>query len=783
MTRKRGVILLSLLGLAGAAHAETVSSVTQVNYDAVGRVNCTATRMNPATYTALPADACALGTAGTYGNDRISQTKYDAAGQVTEVDRSVGDLNQIYARYTYTLNGQKASETDANGNKTTFIYDGFDRLSQMQYPSPTVVGSSNVNDYEAFSYDANGNRLSWRRRNGYTIGYSYDALNRVTYENVPVSPGNANGTDKDITKYYDLLGNPTYAYFGNGSYSFRGYDGLGRLNTTIDVNGRQQWFYYNRASALTTQYYNPSTYIAFNVDNLNRPTSAWTNTSDPLYAITYDDLGRRSSLNKGVLSGAGAVNVTYGYDPVGRLTSQTNDLAATANDVTYGFSYSPASQILSQTTTGGAYDYKELDQTTDNRTYNGLNQDSSIAALSGGYDANGNMANDGNRVMTYDVYNRLISVTGTGVNLSLDYDPEGRLSKTISNGVTTTFGYAGTNLLAEYDGAGNMLRRYIHGPGTDEPVVWYEGSTYATKRYFVQNYQGSVIGYTDASGTLTEMYKYGPWGEPLVANPATPNTVAKSFAGSRFRYTGQTALTEASLYYYKARVYDPIYGRFLQTDPIGSKDDLDLYDYTADDPVNKSDPTGETCDQTGSDKNGNATYSCHLDDTANLSDKQVDKINQAYTDATNAASARGDQTEDFSYRGDDGKMVNETISGRELARSLADRVMIADPFDKHNRDENGNVNSNANSGTRGVTYLGSGAIGENGWNLRRTIAHEGAHQTSSENNGRRRSEVERHAKPGWYPSDDDSTQKKHWHSYDTGAECLIGDPRCPRHKP
>ncbi|MEI9903505.1 MAG: RHS repeat-associated core domain-containing protein [Asticcacaulis sp.] len=39
----------------------------------------------------------------------------------------------------------------------------------------------------------------------------------------------------------------------------------------------------------------------------------------------------------------------------------------------------------------------------------------------------------------------------------------------------------------------------------------------------------------------------------------------------------------ARLYDYKARVYDPAYGHFLQTDPIGSKDDLDLYAYTADD--------------------------------------------------------------------------------------------------------------------------------------------------------------------------------------------------------
>jgi hypothetical protein len=54
---------------------------------------------------------------------------------------------------------------------------------------------------------------------------------------------------------------------------------------------------------------------------------------------------------------------------------------------------------------------------------------------------------------------------------------------------------------------------------------------------------------------------------------------------------------EAQLYYYKARVYDPIFGRFLQTDPIGSKDDLDLYAYVGDDPVDKDDPTGNcpTC--------------------------------------------------------------------------------------------------------------------------------------------------------------------------------------------
>lgn len=63
---------------------------------------------------------------------------------------------------------------------------------------------------------------------------------------------------------------------------------------------------------------------------------------------------------------------------------------------------------------------------------------------------------------------------------------------------------------------------------------------------------------------------------------------------TRFGYTGQTFLPDAYLYYYKARVYDPKYGRFLQIDPIGSQDDIDLYSYTGGDPINLTDPSGET---------------------------------------------------------------------------------------------------------------------------------------------------------------------------------------------
>ena len=110
--------------------------------------------------------------------------------------------------------------------------------------------------------------------------------------------------------------------------------------------------------------------------------------------------------------------------------------------------------------------------------------------------------------------------------------------------------------------------------------MWYEGSGTTNVRYLLANEQGSIVAETNSSGTTLATHQYGPFGEPIDVSTA------------RFRYTGQILIPGTELYYYKARVYHPKLGRFMQTDPIGHKDGMNWYAYVGNDPMNKSDPKG-----------------------------------------------------------------------------------------------------------------------------------------------------------------------------------------------
>jgi RHS repeat-associated protein len=421
---------------------------------------------------------------------------------------------------------------------------------------------------------ANGNLTAITRRGGQRITQNFDNLNRLIARNYPTAADN-------LSFAYDLTGRRTEARFADGRQVVRHtWDAAGRLTATT-ANQRTVSHQLDPAGNRIRTTWPDGFYVTRQFDAANRLTAIKENGSLTLASFTLDALNRRTAA-----SFANTTASSYAYTPQGSLASLNHNLAGTSNDITWNYTRNQLGEITQHTWTNDKYEWKAANASIDYRS-NGQNQYTQIGTAKIQHDANGNLTADGTWAYTFDADNRLKTANKTGTAASLDYDPEGRLQKTTIAGTATELLYDGTELIAEYDARGNLLRRYIHGPGADEPIVWYEGKGVANKQWLYADHLGSIIATTDTKGQSTSTLSYGPFGEP---NQST---------GVRFRYTGQQFLGPLNLYYYKARVYSPQLGRFLQTDPIGHKDDLNLYAYVGNNPVNRFDPTGLASDTRG----------------------------------------------------------------------------------------------------------------------------------------------------------------------------------------
>jgi RHS repeat-associated protein len=532
------------------------------------------------------------GTVHSFDYDKLGRLLHD---RITTFGNNTDNFIKRISR-TYEVRGMLEKITSYDNatvgsgtvkNDVKLEYNTFNQLvKEWQDHSTTVSGSSPKVEYAYAAGGSSSNQIrptSLTYPNTRVIDYNYgtssgmdDLLNRIS----AIKDGSTS------LAAYTYLGAGTVIridytepdvmldLWGGTTATFAGLDIFNRITN-------QRWKYYGESSA-------DRDWFVYAYDRDSNRTSKENVVSKalgtPVYMdeqYTYDNLNRLTVMKRGQLSGGSIASPTKEQDwTLDRTGNWSNFMTKTSGstDLNQTRTHSPVNQI------------------------NGITESTGPVWVDPRYDEAGNtitMPQVADPTLTftatYDAWNRMVSVSDTGGTIATyQYDGRGRRVVKVTTSPSETRHFYFTNSwqdIEERTGSSTSADlQYVWGIRYVDELICRDASS--TRLYALQDANFNLTSIVSDSGAVQERYAYYPYGQRLIFDA---NWGARSSSSYNWSIGHQGLLLdpESGLYYNRNRMLHPLLGRFLQRDPMGYADGMNVYEYTKSRPGTLVDPSGE----------------------------------------------------------------------------------------------------------------------------------------------------------------------------------------------
>lgn len=527
----------------------------------------------------------------------ITVYAYDLYGNALRINEPSRGLSV----FTYDSRDRLTTKTDPNSHLFTYAYDVLDRIISKTNPDGRYSYA-----YDAAGVSSYGHLCTSTSPYGTSNQYTFDAFSRMSSKQKMVA-----GTSMTTTFNYDGYNHLIQTIYPSGDIIKNSYNIYGYFNAvtipvaaplccgdvilwTIDSknafgeNTQESFGPYGGPIIGTPPpplYEKINSYSTYGfLTNSSITNNIGTSISD--FDFSFDpassDLLSRNDINRGS-------SEIFAYDNLDRLTSATQAIPTPVGGVTYwrtntvNYNYGREGNLVTKD-----------DISPDPLNYS-IYQISSITNPT-------TVIPSASQNITYTPFDKVKHIDEGGNDIDFTYDPDDERVKADY----TASGPGGGTLLEgsqfytdNYERLvsplGGTVQEIAYVMGGNKPVAMIVHDADGTHTYYLNtDFQGSIMHILDDAGGIVEERSYDAWGR--MRNPATldfSSIPAYSFSRG---YIGQEFLSNFNIINLNGRLYDPLLGRMLSTDPIvgdnTNSQAYNKYSYALNNPLKHSDKTG-----------------------------------------------------------------------------------------------------------------------------------------------------------------------------------------------